>query len=151
MKKIACAAFIVSTLALSVAGPVWAEDHEVQMLNRGTEGVMVFEPSFLQIQAGDTVTFVPTNPSHNAETISSMLPDGAESFRGVLNQAVTVTFDQAGFYGVKCAPHYAAGMIALIDVGDGDSVNGETARAARHPGRARQRMTALFEQFDTEN
>ena len=39
-------------------------------------------------------------------------------------------------------------MIVLIEVGDGEVVNGEAARAARHPGLARRRMSALFDQLD---
>ncbi|ABI64478.1 MULTISPECIES: pseudoazurin [Maricaulis] len=148
MKKIAYAAVLAGVMGLTGAGAAWAEDYEVHMLNRGAEGAMVFEPAFLELQPGDTVTFLPTNPSHNAETISSMLPEGAEPFRGALNQAVTVTFDEEGLYGIKCAPHYAAGMIVLIEVGDGEVVNGEAARAARHPGLARRRMSALFDQLD---
>ncbi|WP_339748688.1 pseudoazurin [uncultured Maricaulis sp.] len=144
MKAFVKAALVAGTISLMSAGGAWAEDHEIQMLNRGADGNMVFVPAFLQIAPGDTVTFLPTNPSHNAETIPGMLPDGATPFSGQLSQAVTATFDQAGIYGVRCSPHYAAGMVALIEVGDGTSVNGAAAAAVRHPGLARRRMAALI-------
>tara|TARA_R110002072_G_scaffold111934_2_gene240665 strand:+ start:75 stop:518 length:444 start_codon:yes stop_codon:yes gene_type:complete len=141
MKHLILSAMVAGLLATSGA---MAEDHEIQMLNRGAEGNMIFVPAFLQIAPGDTVTFVPTNPSHNAETIPGMLPDGATPFSGELSQAVTATFDQVGIYGVRCSPHYAAGMVALIEVGDGTPVNGAAAAAVRHPGLARRRMAELI-------
>ena len=51
----------VCTTLLLASTANFAEEFEVQMLNQGTDGVMVFEPSVLQIQVGDTVTF-----SHNS-------------------------------------------------------------------------------------
>ena len=48
---------IASSLALSIAlsGAANAENFEVQMLNRGETGNMIFEPSFLRLAPGDTV------------------------------------------------------------------------------------------------
>jgi len=40
---------------VAMAGPVSAEMHQIQMLNRGEAGPMVFEPDFLRIEPGDTV------------------------------------------------------------------------------------------------
>ena len=37
------------------------ETHEVEMRNQGSDGVMVFEPSVLQVQVGDSVTFKATD------------------------------------------------------------------------------------------
>ena len=39
----------------------YAENYEVKMLNQGSEGYMVFEPSVLKINKGDSVTFVATD------------------------------------------------------------------------------------------
>jgi pseudoazurin len=131
------------------AGAALAEDHEVHMLNRGEDGqTMVFEPAYLEIAPGDTVVFLPTDRAHNAETIAGMVPEGGETFRGRMNEEVRVTFTQDGVYGVKCLPHYGLGMIALIKVGDGFPVNLEEAASVRQPGRARQRMQALFDQLN---
>lgn len=135
-----------AAIAITVPAAGFAEDHQVHMLNRGADGqMMVFEPAFLQIEPGDTVTFLPTDPSHNAESIPSMMPEGAETFRGRINQEITVTFDQEGVYGIKCLPHYGLGMVAVIQVGD-DTANLEAARSVRHPARANQRMPELLSQ-----
>ena len=52
------------------------------MLNKGEKGVMVFQPDLVMAAPGDTVTFVPTDKSHNAEAIKDMLPEGATLFKG---------------------------------------------------------------------
>lgn len=144
-----------AAVALGIAGAVLAAaqagaaEYEVKMLNKGPDGrSMVFAPAFLEIEAGDTVTFVPTDKGHNAEIIKGMLPDDAEAWKGKMNREVTVTFGRDGVYGYKCLPHYGLGMVGLIKVGD-DAANVEAAREVKHPGKAKQAFAALFEQFDT--
>jgi pseudoazurin len=141
--KTVLALFAIAVLA--DAQGVYAEEFEIQMLNRGEQGPMVFEPAFLHIQPGDTVTFVPTNPSHNVETIEGMLPDGVEPFKSNVNKTYMVTFDIAGAYGLKCTPHYALGMIALIVVGDEPPANLEALKSVTVRGRAKQRFADIFE------
>ena len=132
-------------VALSPTSAI-AKQYEVKMLNRGAAGPMVFEPAFLQVAPGDTVVFKPTDAGHNAETVPTMLPTGASAFRGVLSQPVTVTFTKLGLYAYKCAPHYAMGMVGLIQVGTrADKVAG-AAQAGKLPGMARSRMAALVAQ-----
>src|SRR5690606_433823 len=106
-------AMAVAVVALMMAGAAQAADHQVQMLNKGDKGAMVFQPDFIQAQPGDTVTFVPTDKGHDAESIKGMIPDGAEPFKGKMNEQITVTLDKEGVYGVKCTPHYGMGMVAL--------------------------------------
>jgi pseudoazurin len=105
----------------------------------------VFEPALIKIAPGDTVKFVSTDKSHNAETIKGMLPDGGTTFAGKMNEDVTVKFDQAGIYGVKCAPHYAMGMVAMVVVGT--PANEEQAKAVPQVGKAKQVFSALFERL----
>lgn len=130
-------------LALT-AGPAIAADHEVLMLNRGEAGAMVFEPAFLKIAPGDSVTFVPTDRSHNAESIAAMAPPAAAPFKGKINEEITVTFNEEGVYGYKCLPHYAMGMVGVVVVGDA-AVNLEVAAGAKHPGKARTVMAELLQ------
>ena len=146
-KSMLLAAGAAAILTIGVAGPAAAADHEIKMLNRGAAGMMVFEPAFLKVEPGDTVIFVPTDKSHNAESITTMTPEGGATFKSKVNDEVTVTLDVPGVYGIKCLPHYAMGMVALIQVGD-DPVNLEEARAVKHPGKARVRMEALFGELE---
>jgi len=132
----------VCAVALFMAPAAFAENFEIQMLNRGEEGAMVFEPAFISASVGDTITFIATNRSHNVESIVGMLPEGVESFKSALNRDFVLTLDAEGLYGVKCRPHYSLGMIALIQVGPASNL--EEAAAVRHPTRATQRFEPLF-------
>lgn len=129
---------------LLFSGAANAAEFEIKMLNKGAKGAMVFEPDFVRAAAGDTIKFVPTDKSHSAETIKGMAPEGAEPFKGKLNEEVTVTVTADGVYGVKCAPHYGMGMVALIVVGE--PVNLDAAKEVKNPGKAKKVMAELLEQ-----
>ena len=79
---------------------------------------MIFKPAVLRIAPGDTVKFVATDRGHNAQSLPGMTPEGAEEFRGRMNEEVEVTFDVDGTHGYVCQPHMAMGMIGFILVGD---------------------------------
>lgn len=123
------------------------EEHEVLMLNRGETGVMVFEPALIRVASGDTVTFLSTDPGHNAESVRGMIPEGAEMFKGAIGADISVTFTVPGVYGVMCLPHYAMGMVALVVVDD-PAPNLEAARAARNPPGAQERFDLLFAELE---
>ena len=130
------AALILSLLA----APALAETHQVQMFNRSDNGPMIYEPSFLRIAPGDSVRFVPTQPSHNAATIDGMIPAEAEPFKSKINEDFTVTLTVPGSYGIKCSPHFAMGMVMLIEVGE----DAATTLPATLPGRAKQRFEQII-------
>ena len=110
---------IVTLLAsFLVSATVFAADIEVKMLNKGEEGKMVFEPSFIKAQVGDNIIFLPTDKGHMAASIKGLLPKGAKKFKSKINKKFTYTVEVEGLYGVRCTPHYANGMVALIQVGD---------------------------------
>jgi len=121
-----------------------AADHQVLMLNKGEKGAMVFEPDFIKAEIGDTVTFVPTDKGHDAESVKGMLPDGVQPFKAKMNEQITVTIDKEGVYGVKCTPHYGMGMVALIIAGQ--PTNLDAAKTVKHPGKAKK----LFEELLAE-
>ncbi len=132
---------------LLAAGAAHAADYKVEMRSQGTNGgFMVFEPAFLAVQPGDTVTFTPTNPSHNAASIEGMTPKGATPFKGELNQELKVTFTAPGVYGYQCTPHYMMGMVGVVLVGPRPPANLAEAQAVTHPARAQAAMEALLQQ-----
>jgi len=136
--------------AVGIAAVAWsgahAAEHEVRMLNKGPEGqAMQFDPAFLKIEPGDSVKFVATDKGHNSESILEMIPEGAETWKGKINEEITVTFDVEGIYGYKCQPHFPLGMVGIIQVGDNtDNLN--SAETAKLPGRAKARMAELIAQ-----
>jgi pseudoazurin len=129
--------------ATAFAGAANAAEHEVLMLNKGDKGAMVFQPDFVAAQPGDTIRFVPTDKSHNAESIKGMLPAGAEGFTSKVNEEVVYTVTEEGLYGVKCTPHYGMGMVMLISVGE--PVNLEEAKTVKHPGKAKGLFKSLLD------
>ena len=129
-------------LALASA-PAMAATFEVHMLNKGAAGPMVYEPALTKVAVGDTVTFVPIDKGHNAETMKEILPAGGDTFKGKINEPVSVTFTVPGTYGVKCTPHVGMGMVALVVVGT--PANVEEAKAVSHPGKAKPAFATLFE------
>lgn len=142
MKRILATA---AALALAAGGAAFAETHEIAMLNKGSDGeTMVFEPAFIEIAPGDTVKFLATDRSHNAESVLDMMPGGAEAFKGRINEEIEVTFDVKGLYGVKCQPHFAMGMVMTIAVGEVDEVP-EGFLEGRIPPRALERFVTQLE------
>jgi pseudoazurin len=143
-------ALFAAAVGLSALAAVsaMAADYEVQMLNSDSEGrPMQFEPAFLQVQPGDTVTFVPADPGHNSETIADAIPEGAEGWRGRINEEITVTLTEPGLYAYKCLPHFGLGMVGLIQVGD-DTSNRSAVELANMPPRAGERMAELLAELD---
>ena len=120
---------IIAGSLVILTGAALAESHEVQMLNTGSDGVMVFEPAVLSINPGDSVTFKATNPGHNSESMAGMVPDGAEGWQGGMGQEVTVTFDQDGVYVYQCTPHLMMAMVGVIKVGSGSNLEAIKAAA----------------------
>ncbi len=145
----------VRTLAIGcavlLAIPAYAADHRVQMLNKDSSGqTMAFEPAFLKIAPGDTVTWIATDKTHNTESIKGMTPEGGQTWKGKVNEEVSVTFTQEGVYGYKCTPHYAMGMVGLIQVGE-NPPNLEGAKSVKHPAFPQKRMDANFAKVGAAN
>ena len=107
--------FLTLTFFISLA--ITAETYTVKMLNQGTEGIMVFEPSILDVAVGDTVIFEATDAAHNSESMEGMIPNGAVSWSGPLSKDISVTFEIPGVYGYQCTPHSMMAMVGIIRVG----------------------------------
>ncbi len=144
MKNIlAIFAVAVSALLASVAAN--AAEHEVKMLNKSAEGIMVFEPNVVKVAPGDSIHFVAADKGHNVESIGGMIPEGAAPFKGEMNKDLTVTLDKPGVYGFKCKPHYSLGMVGLIVVGE--PVNKTAAAAVEQKGKAKKKFEDLLGQI----
>lgn len=127
--------------------------HEVQMLTRDPDGsgLQVFKPRLITAEVGDTVKFVPTDPTHQSSSIPEMLPAGVTGWEGEINKEVSYVLPTPGIYGYKCVPHYAAGMIGMVVVkGEGMTSNLEEAKAVSHPGLAGREFNEIFETAESE-
>jgi len=93
-------------------------EHVVKMLNSGDGGQMIFEPAVIKVSLGDTIHFKATDMSHNSASVQGMVPNGAASWAGPMNQDISVTLDTEGVYVYQCDPHAMMAMIGVIQVGD---------------------------------
>jgi len=135
---------LAGVCAITASAPASAKDIVVHMKNQGAEGAMVFEPSLVKAAPGDVIHFKPTDPSHNAETMSTMLPAGAAPMKGKMSKEVVMTVSKPGLYGIKCMPHYSMGMVALVQVGKPTPADIAAAKAVKLPPLAAKRMTAIL-------
>ena len=109
-----------------ISGAIAAE-HQIQMLDTGPDGsIMVFDPPYLKIDKGDTVTFVAKDPGHNV--ISGYVPDGSRTWKGTVSHSLSVKLDTEGVYIYECDLHNPLGMVGVIQVGN--PVNLDAARQA---------------------
>jgi pseudoazurin len=137
--------FAALAASLFLSGFASAAEFEVKMLNKGVKGAMVFEPDLVKAAVGDTVKFIAVDKGHNVEGIKGMLPDGVDPFKGEVSKDFNLTLAKEGVYGIKCAPHYGMGMVALIAVGAPASI--DAAKAVKQPGKAKPNFAALFGQL----
>ena len=138
--------FAPVAIAFALASfPANAEELEVQMMNKGEKGAMVFVPDLIIAKPGDTVRFVPVDKGHNVESVDGMLPEGVEEFKSKINDEFVLEVGTEGVYGVKCTPHYGLGMVALIVAGE--AVNLDAAMEAKQKGKAKKRFAEIFEAY----
>ena len=130
-------------ICLFFAGLGWAEEIEIKMPNKGEEGKMVFEPSFIKANKGDTIIFLPTDKGHMAASIKGMIPKGAKSFKSKINKKFKYTLKEEGLYGIRCTPHYANGMVALIQVGDSVDAS-DFLKGKKVPKKSKKRLEAYL-------
>lgn len=112
-------AFTIAAFALALVGTstgLMAAEHVIEMRNSGEDGTLIFEPGFIQAEVGDTVIFKATDPSHNSA--SALVPDGAESWTGDINEEIEITLDAEGIYVYVCTPHVMLNMAGIIQVGE---------------------------------
>lgn len=132
----------IFALSVLFSSATYAETIEIRMLNRGEHGSMVYEPDYVALKPGDSLHFVSGNKSHNAASIDGMVPEGYPGFKGKIDEEITVTFDQPGFYGIKCSPHYGMGMVMVVKVGE--ATMSDTFRDFDAPPRAKKRFAEIF-------
>lgn len=144
MKKLLLSAALAVT-----AASAHAADHEIQMLNFGTEGGMVFEPGFLKVEPGDTVTFLPTNSGHWVKGL--IQPEGTDLLESKIDETYKVTLTEEGVYVYACPPHMMMSMVGVIQVGKAANLAEVKEQAPGHARRMFQnkgRLDGYLEQIE---
>lgn len=112
----------LTTVLLFSSFSLSAKNLEVKLLTSDSNGQsMVMSPGYLKIEKGDTVTFIPSDITHNVESIA--IPTLAKSFTSKMGEKFSYTFAEQGVYLYKCLPHFALGMLGVIQVGSPDNLN----------------------------
>ena len=137
--------FLIICLSLLIASPAIASDVTVEMLNKDADGNrMVYSQEIVEIAAGSTVKWVPTDKGHNVEIIAS--PNDMK-FRSKNGKEASVTFETPGVYYYWCTPHKGMGMIGLVVVG-GDTSNKAQISKAKAIGKSKKKLKALLAQLN---
>jgi pseudoazurin len=124
----------------------FADTIEVQMLNANDAGdKMVFSQELIRAELGDVIRFIPTDRSHNAESVKDALPEGQEAFKGKMSSEVEYLVTETGLTAVVCQPHQTMGMVALIVVGN-DVSNAQDILDSRVRGQGKDKIKALVEE-----
>jgi pseudoazurin len=94
----------------------YSKTYEVHMLNKNGNESMTFSPSYLKIEKGDEVKFIPKDLGHTSRSVFT--PKEAISWDGKVNEELKIIFKTEGIYIYECANHGVMGMIGLIQVGE---------------------------------
>ena len=103
--------FLALFASLFLALPAWAVD-----VTMGSNMNLIFEPSEITIDAGDTIKFVNgALPPHNVivEDHPDLTHDGLAFSPG---ESFEITFPDPGDFTFWCDPHKGAGMTGTIHV-----------------------------------
>ena len=144
VKKIYALVFIIFASSYSFA----SDTHIVKMLNNGNDGAMVFEPAFIKIKSGDSITFEMEDHGHNAVTILG--PKGSKPFDTEFAKSTTIKFEKTGLYLYQCTPHAIMAMAGIIQVGDANNKDEMKLAIEKFEGtvmvpNVKKRMSDLFE------
>ena len=130
----------LALLAL-LSTPSFAADMSIEMLNEDSNGnKMVYSQEIVNIDVGDTVTWLPTSKGHNVEVIAS--PNGMR-LKSKNGKEVKITFDSPGIYYYWCTPHKGMGMIGLVVVGS-DLSNIDDIASAKAIGKSKKKLKSLL-------
>ena len=103
--------FFALLTILFLAAPAWAVD-----VTMGSGGNLIFDPSDITINAGDTIHFVNGMlPPHNI-IVKGRADLSRESLMFNPGESQDILFADAGDYDFFCGPHQGAGMIGTVHV-----------------------------------
>ena len=134
---------VVSVFAVVfVSSMAYSADMSIDMLNKLGKEKMVYSVDVAEIDAGDTITWLPASKGHNVHFIAG--PDGWDlPKKSKNNKEVAITFDTPGIYLYQCTPHASMGMIALVIVG-GDTSNLDAIAKAKVRGKSKKKLKKLL-------
>ena len=126
----------------------FAEDVNVEMLNKLDKRKMVFSQEIVKINPGDTVFWKAIDPGHNVEFISKNgVPDSVEKFKSKVSKDTEFTFTVPGIYAYWCVPHKTLGMIGFVIVGE-DLSNLDKIKKVKFIGKSKKIAKTLIAEIE---
>ncbi|HXW63466.1 MAG TPA: plastocyanin/azurin family copper-binding protein [Burkholderiaceae bacterium] len=112
MQKLAFLGVLMGLISVAVA-----KEYKVKMLTDGPNGTkLVFDPMFVKVNVGDTVTFEPLQKAGHT-SISLLVPEGAKPWKAPADTQISVKIEKPGVYLVECDLHKNMGMVAVLQAG----------------------------------
>lgn len=112
LRVVIAAHFVVSFF---MPHAVQAETYIVESVDYRDYKSLFFEPQFIRIEPGDSITFSVTNFDHQPQSV--FIPDGARPWKSESGENITVQFSKVGVYLFDCVYHNVMGMAGVILVG----------------------------------
>ena len=114
-------AICACSLVALITSECIAAEHIVRVVSDHENLRMYFDPKFLQIEKGDSVTWVnEIDEEHNVVAFPDGYPRGAQALQSPImtkaGETWTHTFSVSGTYEYHCVPHLPMGMHGLIVV-----------------------------------
>ena len=118
----------------------------IDMLNKRDDGErMVYSQDIAEVELGDTIKWLPTQPGHNVEFVAG--PDGVElPKKSYINREFSMKFETPGIYLYVCSPHSLMGMIGIVIVANNTS-NKEAIANYDIGGRANKKLKSLLSEI----
>ena len=140
--------FIIILIGSIVSNSIFAEDVNVEMLNKLEKENMVFSIKIVNVDIGDTVFWKSTDKGHNVQFISKNgVPEGVEKFKSKVGKDTEFTFTIPGIYAYWCTPHKTMGMIGFVIV-DSDLSNLDSIKKVKFLGKSKKIAQTLIAEIE---
>lgn len=152
---VAVTCLLASQVGSLVATAGEPKEHIVTVVSDLDNFRMYFKPKQLQINPGDTVTWVNEIAiDHNVLTYPDGFPAGATGFESPFiseaGESWSHTFEQEGTYQYHCLPHLIMGMHGTVIVGTPSSDEDFHKPSADEVAAYRNKLLEYFDQDDIE-
>ena len=133
---------IISFISISFYS--YAENIEIDMVNKLGKEKMVYSIKIANVDIGDTIIWKSIDKGHNVEFIE--MPEGVDKFKSKISKDAEYKFEIPGIYLYVCTPHKSMGMIGLVVVGE-DQSNLDKIKKAKMGGKSKKIFKELLKEL----
>ena len=128
------------------------ETIQVEMLNKLEKEKMIFNPTIIEVEVGDTVEWIAKSKGHNVQFV--VAPQDIK-FKSKVSRDTEYNFTESGIYLYVCTPHKGMGMFGVVIVKDAEGLynldNFEQIILAMETGskKTKKRLSAIKDEIYT--